>query len=328
MKFAKYLLISCTYIFVAGACEEENTPDIFSLNISITPENSGTVIPSQELRVVAGEELQVLAMSEEGYGFLEWTGSISSTENPLSVVITQDLDLTANFLLKNYPLTTSVLGSGTITETIVNSKTDYDHGTIVQLQAVPDDGWTFVEWSGDTTGDDEIIQVTVTSALSITAIFEVDTVHPVPVEKTNNTKIYMHYMPWFQSGPYDGFWGTHWTMNNRNPENIADGQRDIASHFYPLIGPYSSRDPDVAEYHLLLMKYSGIDGILIDWYGTYDVNDYKLNLEGSENIISLVDEVGLTFGIVYEDRTTAAVVNAGEATTKIEAATQDFNYIN
>ena len=52
-------------------------------------------------------------------------------------------------------------------------------------------------------------------------------------------------------------------VNNRNP-NIVDatGKRQIASHYYPKIGPYASSDPDVIEYHLLLMKYAGVDGVL------------------------------------------------------------------
>src|SRR5688572_25779849 len=97
-----------------------------------------------------------------------------------------------------------------------------------------------------------------------------EVVKPASVTKTNSMKVYMHYMPWFQSKPVSGYWGSHWKMKNKNPEVILDnGQRQIASHYYPLIGPYDSKDPDVIQYHLLLMKYAGIDAILIDWYGSH-----------------------------------------------------------
>src|SRR5688500_4362997 len=87
------------------------------------------------------------------------------------------------------------------------------------------------------------------------------------VVKTNDMKVYVHYMPWFQTKPFSGSWGSHWKMNTKNPDIVdAEGKKQIASHYYPLIGPYDSRDKDVIEYHLLLMKYSGIDGVLIDWY--------------------------------------------------------------
>src|SRR5258705_12383665 len=44
----------------------------------------------------------------------------------------------------------------------------------------------------------------------------------------------IHYMPWFVSKPYSGYWGWHWTMNHFNPDVInANGQREIASWYYP-----------------------------------------------------------------------------------------------
>ena len=126
----------------------------------------------------------------------------------------------------------------------------------------------------------------------------------VPVEKSNPMKVYMHYMPWFETPETIGGWGWHWTMNTMDPDHVgADGQREIASHYYPLIGPYASRDKDVIEYHLLLMKLSGIDGVLIDWYGTVGSNgDVKNLLKSSDSIVSYTDDFGMEFGVVMEDR--------------------------
>jgi glycoprotein endo-alpha-1,2-mannosidase len=92
---------------------------------------------------------------------------------------------------------------------------------------------------------------------------------PAEVIKNNAKKVYVHYMPWFFNLKQDGYWGQHWTMTNKNPNNIdITGKREIASHYYPLIGPYSSNDNDLQEYHLLLMKLSGIDGVIFDWYSS------------------------------------------------------------
>lgn len=153
---------------------------------------------------------------------------------------------------------------------------------------------------------------------------------PVAVTKTNNTKIYMHYMPWFEtkeSSP-DHQWGYHWKMGNKNPDIMdANGRREIASHYYPLIGPYHSGDKTVIENHLLMMKYAGIDGVLIDWYGTYNLNDYRINKENAEQLIEMLDEVGLEYAIVYEDRFLTNVVDAGLSPTIISAAKTDFGYM-
>jgi hypothetical protein len=64
--------------------------------------------------------------------------------------------------------------------------------------------------------------------------------------KSNPMQVYVHYMPWFKSKEYAGAWGLHWTMRNQNPDRVLpNGNREIASHYYPLIGPYDSADPDV-----------------------------------------------------------------------------------
>ena len=150
------------------------------------------------------------------------------------------------------------------------------------------------------------------------------------VTKINEMKIYAHYMPWFETpeSADNGSWGIHWTMATKNPFNIDNtGKREIATYYYPLIGPYASSDEDVLEYHLLLMKYSGIDGVLIDWYGTIDLFDYPDNFENSEALIEMVNKTGLSFGICYEDRTVQIAFDNSTITDKIEAAQADMEYL-
>ncbi|WP_310394667.1 carbohydrate-binding protein [Hymenobacter sp.] len=136
---------------------------------------------------------------------------------------------------------------------------------------------------------------------------------PARVPKTNPQPVYMHYMPWFDSPQTsgNGRWGIHWTMDNRNPDVVdGSGKRQIASHFYPLIGPYASADPDVVEYHLLLMKLAGIDGVLVDWYGAAGTNgDLGNLLRNSNALIDRTDDTGLKFGLILEDRFSANVAN-------------------
>src|SRR4051812_27029234 len=72
--------------------------------------------------------------------------------------------------------------------------------------------------------------------------------------------VMVYYMPWFTAKPFSSGWGWHWTMDHFNPDRVNPaGQREIASWYYPLIGPYDSSDPAVLEYHVLLMKLAGID---------------------------------------------------------------------
>ena len=150
---------------------------------------------------------------------------------------------------------------------------------------------------------------------------------PKSVTKTNPVKVYMHYMPWFHSKDVSGYWGIHWRMSNKDPDKIlANGNREIAAHYYPLIGPYDSGDPDLVDYHLLLMKYAGIDGVLIDWYGSHDVLDYGSNLKNSNAFLEGIKRTGLGFGIVYEEFTAEEVARR-KSFTAIEAAQKDMKYL-
>ena len=148
------------------------------------------------------------------------------------------------------------------------------------------------------------------------------------VQKENPKKVYAHYMPWFQSKDFDGYWGQHWTMTNQNPDNIdQDGRREIASYYYPSIGPYSSKDPDLHEYHFLMMKLSGIDGVIFDWYGSRDLHDYALIKESTESFIEVLEDLGMDFSIMYEDRVAVQAVEQSLSPSVVEAVQEDFNYI-
>jgi hypothetical protein len=116
--------------------------------------------------------------------------------------------------------------------------------------------------------------------------------------------VMVHYMPWFVSQPYSGSWGWHWTMNRFNPDiTNANGEQQIASWYYPLIGPYDSADPAVLEYHVLLMKLAGIDGVIVDWYGMDNYNDYAINNQRTLALFNYTRKAGLKFSLCYEDAT-------------------------
>jgi hypothetical protein len=145
------------------------------------------------------------------------------------------------------------------------------------------------------------------------------------VPKTNPMKVYAHYMPWFQTPTTLGAnnWGYHWKMNTRNPNVIdGNGRRQIASNYYPLIGPYDSTDSDVIEYHMLLMKVAGIDGVIVDWYGKNGSNgDINSLLAASNKIISKVPNFGLKFAVDLEDRFATSV---NDVKVNVDYAKQNY----
>ena len=121
-----------------------------------------------------------------------------------------------------------------------------------------------------------------------------------------------HYMPWYSAKPFSPFWGWHWTMGKFQPDVEIDGRREAASHYYPLIGLYDSSDPEVLDCQCLLMKLSGIDGVIIDWYGLDDHLDYAINHRNTLSMVQAVKRSGLKFAICYEDSTVTGLIAANK----------------
>ena len=161
----------------------------------------------------------------------------------------------------------------------------------------------------------ETVSIVSTNTVEVSLVVELD---PIEIKKSNSTKVYAHYMPWFKSKTFSGYWGLHWTQANRNPDNFSEeaaninglgiinySKREIAAHFYPLIGPYDTADPFLQEYHFLLMKYSGIDGIIIDHPGAIELtlsDGLDERIEDVQSLIPSIERTGIEFSIMYEDR--------------------------
>ena len=111
------------------------------------------------------------AQPKGDYIFTGWSGSLSGTDNPKTITVSSDINVTATFTLRQYPLTLSSEGEGTVSERVISTKTDYASGTVVELTAIAADHWIFSHWEGDLSGNDNPIQITVSSAKTVKAVF-------------------------------------------------------------------------------------------------------------------------------------------------------------
>ncbi|MDG2219892.1 MAG: glycoside hydrolase family 71/99-like protein [Rubripirellula sp.] len=154
---------------------------------------------------------------------------------------------------------------------------------------------------------------------------------PAGVAPTASTPLVLaHYMPWYTAKPASDHWGWHWTMNHFDPEKQSDGKREIASKYYPLIGPYDSGDPNVLEYHLLLMKLAGIDGVIVDWYGLTNFNDYAILHRNTTRLLQQCERLKMKFVICYEDQTIPALVTGNRiaAVDRVSHAATEIKWLN
>lgn len=130
-------------------------------------------------------------------------------------------------------------------------------------------------------------------------------------------QLLMHYMPWYETPQVRQKWGAHWTghKNEHDPSNVDEkGLPDIWSHNHPLIGLYDSTDPDVLECQLLEMKLSGVNGVIVDWYGIAEAADFPDIHLASQAMFDACGTHGMKFAACYEDRTVKLLLDWGKIT--------------
>ena len=172
----KVLEKTSLYIFliILFSCSKDvEEPVLFTLTVTANPTEGGTVSPTNG-QYESGDVATVTATPNAEYVFEKWTGGVTGTSSSVSVTMNGNKSVVANFIKKQYPLTINIEGEGTVTETVIKQglATDYNSGTIVELTAVPKDGWEFEEWSGDLTGSENPKQVTIDKAKTVNVKFK------------------------------------------------------------------------------------------------------------------------------------------------------------
>jgi len=148
----------------------------YSLNITIVGEgtvNEEIIQAKSATDYPSGTIVNLTAIPSNEWEFVEWNGNYQGTENPIQITINEQINLTAKFEKKNYPLNITIVGEGIVNEEIIQAKsaTDYPSGTIIKLTAIPSEGWVFDKWNGHYEGNENPIDITIDNLTSITAKF-------------------------------------------------------------------------------------------------------------------------------------------------------------
>ena len=177
MKRAGIFVILVALIVGLASCEGScsSTPVQYELTTSSTA--GGDVIISGNGTYADGTVVMLEAVADECYEFVEWTGA--DVDDPYSPITTVTMDeaktITAVFALLSYDLTTHSTDGGAVTSPGEDTFT-YDCGTVVDLVAAAEEGYYFVNWSGDvdTVANINAPTTTITTMgdYSITANFE------------------------------------------------------------------------------------------------------------------------------------------------------------
>ncbi|KAG2467740.1 glycoprotein endo-alpha-1,2-mannosidase [Polypterus senegalus] len=90
-----------------------------------------------------------------------------------------------------------------------------------------------------------------------------------------NYNLHTFYYSWYGNPKFDGkyiHWNhpvlPHWDpkIATSFPRGKHNPPEDIGSNFYPLLGPYSSRDPAVIEAHMQQLQTAAIGVLSLSWY--------------------------------------------------------------
>jgi hypothetical protein len=121
-------------------------------------------------KFVTGSKVKITATPIEEYAFNYWTGDLSSSVNPDTVIMDSDISISAVFKAQtHYSLSIDISGNGSVSRNPDSSH--YAPGTVVTLTAIPGSGEQFIEWRGDLAGTDTLIQITVDGNKDVNAIF-------------------------------------------------------------------------------------------------------------------------------------------------------------
>ena len=157
------LLVSCT-----------KEPVLYQIDFVSQPQNGGSINLNSS-SFSEGEVLKLEAIPSKNYSFDYWSGNLNSVEPIIDLNIDSDKTVIANFSKKRFEINISIEGEGKVSKRLIKSgsKNDYSYGSIVEILASPDNGWTFDEWQGDIENNiTNPVHINIDGQKNITAIFK------------------------------------------------------------------------------------------------------------------------------------------------------------
>ncbi len=194
-KFTIFMFLSLTLVLAACNGDEAET---FTVTLESDTAEADELIADPTGEIEAGESVQITAPEVDGYTFLRWedeaSGDEISTSNPLTFTIEADVHYVAVYEAdddddETDPETITVtLESDTAEadELIADPTGEIEAGESVQITAPEVDGYTFLHWEDEASGDeistDNPYTFTAETNVHYVAVYEADDDADEPVE--------------------------------------------------------------------------------------------------------------------------------------------------
>ena len=139
----------------------------FALNLNLVGSGNVTLNPAGGI-YAEGTTVSLTAAPAAGAQFSGWSGDLSGSTNPISIVMDSDKNVSALFGQVFY-LFTANIGAGTIELDPPGGV--YSENQVVTISAVPEVGNEFITWSGNLSGTSNPQSLTMNANKIVTALF-------------------------------------------------------------------------------------------------------------------------------------------------------------
>ena len=193
LKKGLLLLGLCILAYTCNKGDDNSPPPPQKYTISIIASEGGNVNTSGG-EFIENSSVSIVATPEQGYEFSGWTGT-SLTGNSITIKVISNQTITANFIRSKYTLTIDTVGSGEVSQQIVNSAretTEYESGKTIRLSATPQSDFLFYDWEylNNNQSDNSYenpIEIIMDQSKVVTATFEekLPLINPDNTDKNN-----------------------------------------------------------------------------------------------------------------------------------------------
>jgi hypothetical protein len=157
--------------------------EVFTLTVNTSGNGTVNKTPDQAT-YTPGTEVTLTANADPGWSFSAWSGNLTGSTNPATIIIDGNKTVTATFTQDQYTLTVNGIGGGSVAKN--PNQPTYTYGTVVTLTANASPGWSFSVWSGNLTGSTNPATITMNGDKTVTATFVEGEVFTLTVNYVGN----------------------------------------------------------------------------------------------------------------------------------------------
>lgn len=164
-SFCLVVAVMFLVAFISAGC---GPPPDYQLSTSIVPTGGGTISPSTGT-FTGGSKVTLMASPAQYYKFVGWAGDAAGNTNPLTISMNANKQIVAQFTKLTY--TVEVKCNPSSGGTVYPDRITSEAGERVSITATPADGYRFVNWSTDASGNTNPLTILVDKNKVITGNF-------------------------------------------------------------------------------------------------------------------------------------------------------------